>query len=104
MQAIGSDDNEPTNIHQLESYTVRDVFDKLERSGEIPVDHLAALEFKYIDVFDSEDSRIPNLEKQIEKTQNCMCMPSCMHIRETMMVKTLRNYKPLTRSTQKIVQ
>ncbi len=67
MRAIGAEDSEPTEIHKLESYAILDVFERLGRSGEIAVDDLAALEFKYIDVFDREDSRIPNLENQIEK-------------------------------------
>ncbi|AEP10476.1 putative addiction module [Micavibrio aeruginosavorus ARL-13] len=67
MRAIGADDDEPTDCYKLESYAIRDVFERLNRSGEIAVDDLAALEFKYIDVFDTEDSHIPNLENQIEK-------------------------------------
>ncbi len=68
MQAIGSsEDLEPINTYQLEPYYIRKIINWLERSGEISIDDLASLEFKYIDAFDGKECRISNLEKQIEK-------------------------------------
>lgn len=67
MRALGSEDSECTDTHKLESYAIRNVLEKLSRSGEIAVDDLAALEFKFIDIFDTEGGKIPNLEIQIEK-------------------------------------
>ena len=63
---IGSKDSETVDAFKMESNAIRDALERLGRSGEIAVDDLAALEFKYIEVFDTEDRKIPNLERQIE--------------------------------------
>lgn len=67
MQTLGTNDCETSDAQQLESYAIRDVLEKLNNSSEIPIEDLSALEFKFIDILDTEDSKIPNLEMQIEK-------------------------------------
>ncbi len=58
---------------QLECYTVTKAFQALRASGELNEMELAGLEFLYLDVLDPDDddegakSKIPNLERHIEK-------------------------------------
>ena len=67
MRAIATSGAEPSGAYKLESYSARDAFNRLNKSGEITVEDMAELEFLYIDVLAYDDGRIPNLEKQIEK-------------------------------------
>ena len=60
-------DSESVDMHNLEPYTIRKALETLSGSGEIDISDLSALEFKYIDVFDMKDGKIPNLEIQIER-------------------------------------
>lgn len=67
MMAIMSKDAEPPGTYRLEAYSIRKAFDRLNESGEISMEEMAVLEFMYIDLFDRNDYKIPNLEKHIEK-------------------------------------
>jgi hypothetical protein len=67
LMAIASSSQEASGTYQLESYSINQAFEFLNKSGEIDVDDMAALEFRYIDVFDREEGRIPNLDRHLEK-------------------------------------
>jgi hypothetical protein len=67
MQSIATNGAEPSGTYKLESYSARDAFNRLNKSGEITVEDMAGLEFLYIDVLAYDDGRIPNLEKHVEK-------------------------------------
>ncbi|WP_057461771.1 helix-turn-helix domain-containing protein [Pseudovibrio sp. POLY-S9] len=56
---------EDLRSYRLDSYTVKEAFKYLNDSGEISVDDMASLEFKYLALFEREDTAIPNLERQI---------------------------------------
>lgn len=58
--------NEAPGSYKLDRYHLSKAFKLLTESGEIPVDQMAGLEFQFIEFLTGEESRIPNLEKQIE--------------------------------------
>ena len=60
-------DFESVGVHNLEPYYIQEALEKLRRSGEVDINDLATLEFKYINIFDLGDGKIPSLEIQIEK-------------------------------------
>ncbi|WP_461611931.1 HigA family addiction module antitoxin [Cytobacillus kochii] len=67
ISAITTCSTEPKGTYMLDSYHVKEAFKLLTKSGEIPVDQMAGLEFQFIDAFSGEGSSIPNLEKHIEE-------------------------------------
>ncbi len=67
LMEIASNSQEEAGTYQFESYNIGQAFEVLNKSGEIDVDDMAALEFRYIEVFDRDEGRIPNLDLQLEK-------------------------------------
>jgi hypothetical protein len=66
MTAIATGSSEPLGMYKLDGYQITEAFKFLNESGEIAVDDMAGLEFRYIEVLDQEEGSIPNLEHQIE--------------------------------------
>ncbi len=60
-----------TEIRQLESYSIEEAFNRIDRSAELTLEQKAILEFAYIDVIskpwsDHKNYGIPNLERYVE--------------------------------------
>lgn len=67
LDGIGKITSEFDSNYALDSYAIRKALKQLNESGELSIDELAGLEFKFIDALEREDGGcIPNLEKQIE--------------------------------------
>ncbi|MGV7116664.1 helix-turn-helix transcriptional regulator [Paenibacillus kyungheensis] len=66
VAGITTNSDEATGSYLVDSYKLNEAFKVLTASGEIPVDQMASLEFKFIETLSREKAGIPNLEKYIE--------------------------------------
>ncbi|MGY4259345.1 addiction module HigA family antidote [Bradyrhizobium sp. USDA 4516] len=64
MVAIAAS-TEASGTYQLDRHDLREAFRVLTASGEVGTDAMAGLEFQFIDIFDDEEARPENLERQI---------------------------------------
>ncbi|MBY5762884.1 HigA family addiction module antidote protein [Rhizobium leguminosarum] len=65
MLAVTEDSNEPENTYLLERYDLREAFQLLNDAADIKEDAIASLEFRFIDIFDDEQGRPLNLEREV---------------------------------------
>ena len=67
LVAVAQGSAEPTGSYLLNPHDLRRAFETLNKTGEIKADEMAALEFRFIDIFDNERNRPGNLELTIAK-------------------------------------
>lgn len=67
LVAVAHGSDEPTGSYLLDQHDLRRAFESLNKSGDINADEMAALEFRYIDIFDNEQGHPENLERAIAK-------------------------------------
>lgn len=63
--ATSSSEDFPAN--HMEGYAIKEAFKHLNERGEISVNDMASLEFRYLAVLEREEETIPNLERQINE-------------------------------------
>jgi addiction module HigA family antidote len=67
LKEVATSSDEQAGTYQLDSYHLKEAFKLMSSSGEITFSDLASLEYQFIDIFDREEDRIPNLEKELEQ-------------------------------------
>ena len=65
LGAVARPSADASGTYMLDRHWIREAFEFLNASGAISVEEMAGLEFQFIDVFDRDEHRLTNLEKQI---------------------------------------
>lgn len=65
LDAVGQGSDEPAGSYQLNHYDLHRAFELLNKSGDLKSDEMAALEFRFIDIFDNDQGRPVNLEHAV---------------------------------------
>ena len=68
LTEVATNDSEPSNHYQLNSYYISEALDVLEERGDTSHDELAHLEFMFIRALDHTTHGIRNLEVQLSRT------------------------------------
>ncbi|NDW07303.1 HigA family addiction module antitoxin [Jiella pacifica] len=67
LAAVSQGSNEPVGSYLLNPHHLLSAFKFLNNSGDINAEEMAALEFRFIDIFDHDRGRPENLERAIAK-------------------------------------